>query len=232
MAKQYGILVDIGLCIGCGVCVTACKQENHLPPDADDVPGTTGTCWNQVLAIAEGRYPDLREYHIPVHCMHCENPPCLPACPHEAISKSTDGIVVIHESKCNACDDQPGQRKKCMVACPYGAIQFSEKKGVAQSCTLCIQRVAKNVEPACVRACIGRCLTFGDFNDPNSEISQKVKEAGDRLFVFNGDKGTNPSLKYINPEHPWEVQLDRISPLTTRVTPIYGYGSNYNKPAE
>jgi Fe-S-cluster-containing dehydrogenase component len=231
MAKKYGILVDVERCLGCGVCVVACKQENGLPPHTDDIPGTTGISWNQVLAISEGRYPDMWEYHIPVHCMHCDNPPCVPSCPKEAITKSSEGIVVIHESKCNACTDVPDGLMKCRTACPYGAIQFNAEKGVAQICTMCIQRLSVGVEPACVRACIGRCLYCGDFNNPESEVSRMAVEAGDRLFVLSPERRTDPAIRYINPVQPKKVRVDKINPLT-RVKIVYGYGSHYTKPAE
>jgi Fe-S-cluster-containing dehydrogenase component len=231
MGKDYGILVDVERCLGCGVCVTACKQENDLPPHIDDVPGKMGTSWNQVLAISEGKYPNFWEYTFPVHCMHCKNPPCIPSCPQEAINKNDNGIVLISEDKCDACENETDKLRKCENACPYHAIQFNPEKGVAQACTLCAHRVDAGVEPACVRACIGRCMTFGDFGNPDSEISKQAAKAGDRLFVLGEEKNTHPSLKYINPCRPHNVRVDKISPLT-RVKIAYGYNSSYNKPTQ
>jgi len=231
MGKDYGILVDVERCLGCGVCVTVCKQENGLPPHIDDVPGTTGTSWNQVLAISEGKYPNFWEYHFPVHCMHCQEPPCVPSCPQEAIKKNDNGIVLINENKCNGCEDETDKLRKCVSACPYGAVQFNLEKGVAQACTFCVHRVSAGVEPACVRACIGRCMTFGDFSDPDSEVSKQAVEAGERLFVLGEEKKTRPFLKYINPSRPHNARVDKISPLA-RVRAVYGYNSNTNKPTE
>ena len=201
--KQYGILVDLDYCLGCGICVIACKQENNLPPFTEDEPNTGGLAWNQVLSITYGKHPDLARYYLPVHCMHCEEPPCLPACPKQAIYKREDGFVLIAKGKCNACVDQPGGVKKCIPACPYGAIQFNESKGVVEACTMCVHRIDanSNAQPACVRACIGRCLSFGDFNDPNSNVSKKVKQAGkNNVFVLKPEKKSAPSLKYIKPK--------------------------------
>lgn len=221
MAKQYGILVDVAYCLGCGVCVAACKQENNLPPYINDRPGTIGLAWNQVLQISDGVYPDLSRYPFPLHCVHCENPPCVEACPKDAIYRNENGIVLIAKGKCNACVDQPEGIKKCIPACPYGAVQFSEEKGVVEACTLCAHRIEADadLEPACVRACIGRCLAFGDLNDPNSKISQKIKEAGDSVFVLKPEKGTNPSLRYIKPPG---VSLDKVANLDKAVV-MYGY---------
>ena len=219
MAKQYGILVDVNSCIGCGVCVIACKQEHNLPPHTDDRPGTTGLAWNKVVQITEGKYPDISIEYLYVQCMHCAAPPCVEACPKDAIHKREDGIVLIDKAKCNACADQPDGVKKCIPACPYGAIQFNEEESVAQAYTLCVHRIEENLKPACVRACVGNCLLFGDLGDPNSEVSQKVREAGDRVFVLKPEKETNPSLRYIRPPG---VSLDKVS-FIDKAEIIYGF---------
>ena len=158
--------------------------------------------------------------------MHCAQPPCVEACPKDAIYKREDGVVLIAKGKCNACEDQPGQIKLCMTACPYSAIQLNHEKGVVEACTFCVHRLEVGLEPACVRACLGRCLIFGDLNDPDSEISQKVKEAGDRVFILKPEEESGPSIWYISPEG---ANLDKVS-LLTKVKPVFGYKSNYVKP--
>lgn len=221
MAKQYGILVDVAYCLGCGICVIACKQENNLPPYADDKPGTIGLAWNQVLQIADGVYPNLVRIPFALHCVHCENPPCVPACPKDALHKNEDGIVLVARGKCNACIDQPGKIKKCIPACPYGAIQFSEEKNVVEFCTLCAHKKGNGESrmPACVKACTGRCLTFGDLSDPTSYISQKIKEASKSVYVLKPEKGTEPSVIYIKPPG---VTLERMTNLA-KAGVMYGY---------
>ncbi len=219
MNKQYGILVDIEKCLGCGICVIACKQENNLPPHAEDVPGTVGIAWNQVAQIVEGKYPNATVEYLYSQCMHCSSPPCVDACPKGAIYKREDGIVIIAESKCNACSDQTGGIKKCISACPYGAIQFNIEKKVVQSCTLCSHRVESGLDPACVRACIGTCLEFGDLNDPGSEISQKIKKLADRVFVLKPEKNTKPSVRYIMPHGMGKNNISRLE----KAEKIYGF---------
>lgn len=191
--KKYGIAVDMNYCLGCGVCVVACKQENDLPPHIDDKPGTVNFSWNQVLSFAEGIYPELSVEYLPVHCMHCEKPPCIESCPNKAIKKREDNVVFIDKSKCRAA-------KKCIPACPYGAIRFNEEKHVSEACTLCLHRIDQGLEPACVRACIGGALIFGDLNDPSSKASKTVRAAKDKAFVLKPEKGTGPSVWYISPE--------------------------------
>ena len=200
MAKRYGILVDIDSCIGCGICVVACKEENNLPPYTGDRPGTFGLARNQVLQYSEGAFPDLSTYNFPLQCMNCANPPCVEACPQNAISKNEDGVVLIARGKCDACVNQPGGIKKCIPACPYGAIQFDEAKGVADVCTLCIHRISRGLEPACVRACYTDTLIFGDLEDPESNLSKALKSAGDRFFTLKPEEGTAPSILYLRPK--------------------------------
>ena len=113
-----------------------------------------------------------------------------------------------------------------MPACPYSAVQFNPKKSTVEACTFCVHRLEVGLEPACVRACLGRCLTFGDLNDPDSEIARKVKEAGDRVFTLKPEEECGPSIWYINPDG---VNLDKISPLT-KFKPVFGYKSDYVKP--
>ena len=46
-----------------------------------------------------------------------------------------------------------------------------------ESCTFCVHRVDSDRMPACVEACRetgNAAMTFGDLNDPDSEISQAL----------------------------------------------------------
>jgi Fe-S-cluster-containing dehydrogenase component len=199
VSTKYGILVNIEECLGCGVCVIACKQENGLPPNTDDVPGTRGIAWNQVLGLLEGVYPDLSMYYLYLHCMHCENPPCIGSCPRDAIHKRDDGIILISKIKCDACRNESDGMKKCTVACPYGAIQFNGQRGVVEAW--------------------GGALTFGDLNSPDSKMSQAIAAAKERIFVLLPEKGTNPSVQYVRPQ---EVSLDRVSQMEN-ATKMYGF---------
>jgi molybdopterin-containing oxidoreductase family iron-sulfur binding subunit len=49
--------------------------------------------------------------------------------------------------------------------------------GTVESCTMCVHRVDKGEQPACVNACASaghQAILFGDLNDPQSDISKKV----------------------------------------------------------
>ena len=209
MSKQYGILVDIATCIGCKVCMVACKQIHNLDPSNADIPGTQ--YWNNWISVLDigpmGTYPNLQMYHLPISCQHCANPACAGSCPVEAISKLENGVVHLDKNKCNGCKGDPEGVVKCIHACPYRAFQINSKTHKAEGCTLCTPFLSKGLEPACVRACPGGCLTFGDLNDPRSLISKRLKKAGDRAFTLWSEQGTRPSFWYIAPEKMGAAKL-------------------------
>jgi len=221
MSKQYGILVDIATCIGCKVCMVACKQINDLDPSNTDIPGAQyWNNWINVLDIGPtGTYPNLQIYHLPMSCQHCANPDCVEACPVEAISKLESGVVHLDKNSCNGCKDDPKGVIKCIEVCPYRAFQINPKTHKAEGCTLCVPLISKGLEPACVRACPGGCLTFGDLNNPRSLISKRLKEAGDRAFTFRPEQGTKPSVWYIAPKGVSAEQL-MCAPVAVRISQI------------
>jgi Fe-S-cluster-containing dehydrogenase component len=82
------------------------------------------------------------------------------------------------------------------MACPYGVRYYNETMGVIEKCTLCAQRLEKGQVPACVEVCVSRCRLFGDLDDPNSEVSLRLKEAGGDVHQL-ADVGNHPSVYYI-----------------------------------
>ena len=109
----YGMLIDLKKCVGCHACAVACKEAHGTPP---------GITRSHVKREFEGEYPDATMHIVPMLCMHCENPPCVEACPTEgATYKREDGIVVVDKEKCIGC-------KSCIMACPYGARYYRENE--------------------------------------------------------------------------------------------------------
>lgn len=155
---EYGLLVDLSLCFGCHTCEVACKQENCLP---------VGLRWISVKRIGPSKAgEELRMHFVPVMCMHCVKPPCLEACPTDAISKRSDGIVLINQDLCIGC-------KSCIQACPFGAIQYDDGRKVVTKCTMCVQRIKKGLAPSCVKHCPSSALLFGDINELTEQIREK-----------------------------------------------------------
>jgi tetrathionate reductase subunit B len=99
----------------------------------------------------------------------------------------------------------------CMMACPYKARSFVHEviedqkpyaprgKGTVESCTFCVHRVDAGRTPACVEVCAeagGEAMTFGDLNDPDSDISKQITaHVTDRI---RADLGLDPGVRYRN----------------------------------
>jgi len=155
---EYALIVDTKDCVGCNACEVACKQEHNLP---------VGPRWIKVYSDTpreiEGK---LQLKYIVTHCMHCIRPPCENICPVEAITKREDGIVLIDEELCIGCKD-------CIEACPFGVMQFDEEKGIAQKCDLCVDRLDRGSQPACVAACPSHCIYFGDIKQITDKLGER-----------------------------------------------------------
>jgi tetrathionate reductase subunit B len=178
---RLGMLIDLRTCIGCHACSVACKSEYDVP---------LGVFRDTVKYVEEGKYPKVKRHFVPVLCNHCEDAPCLKACPTAAISRLEDGEVVINKDRCNA-------NRFCISACPYGAIYIDPFEEVAQKCTFCEHRTAQGMSPACVDACPTKCRIFGDLDDPKSEIARKAASTPTR--VWKPDAGTRPRVLYVDP---------------------------------
>src|SRR5512140_1114459 len=107
---RYGMVIDLGRCVGCGACAMACKAENFTPP---------GVWWTKVILGESGKFPAARRTMFPSICMHCDNAPCVQVCPTGASYKRSDGIVAVNYDQCMGC-------RYCEAACPYGARTFLE----------------------------------------------------------------------------------------------------------
>jgi anaerobic dimethyl sulfoxide reductase subunit B (iron-sulfur subunit) len=158
MAGQKAFYFDASACTGCKACQVACKDKNNLP---------IGTLFRRVFHYGGGSWMYQDGYLVPNNvfayslstaCMHCQNPPCMEACPAAAITKREDGIVLIDADKCIGC-------RLCQWACPYGAPQFREDLGVMTKCDFCQDLQAQGQDPACVAICPQRVLKVGELED-------------------------------------------------------------------
>jgi molybdopterin-containing oxidoreductase family iron-sulfur binding subunit len=202
------MVIDLKRCYGCFACSMACKVKNHTPP---------GVFWARVLKGETGTYPNTMRQALPVLCMQCEEPSCMEVCPTGATQQLDNGVVIVEKEKCMGC-------KYCIMACPYGARysveswesyfpdglelspyeEFAKKAweetsgvGVATKCDFCLDRLAEGREPSCVTACPAKARTFGDLDDPESEVSILVRRH--RASVLNPELGNKPKVYYLDP---------------------------------
>jgi phenylacetyl-CoA:acceptor oxidoreductase 27-kDa subunit len=102
---RWAMVADLRRCVGCQTCTASCKVTNATPP---------GVQWRRVIDMEFGEYPAVRRVFVPVGCQHCDEPPCVEACPSTATRKRADGIVTMDYDLCIGC-------AYCAVACPYQA---------------------------------------------------------------------------------------------------------------
>ena len=69
------------------------------------------------------------------------------------------------------------------------------QKHTVEKCTMCWHRLAKGKQPACVEVCPARVRYFGDFDDPDSEVSKLIRER--EYMQLLPEKGTKPSVYYL-----------------------------------
>ncbi|WP_101722585.1 4Fe-4S dicluster domain-containing protein [Eggerthella timonensis] len=190
--QRLGMAIDLALCIGCNACAVACKMENGVG---------LGHFNTWVESWDVDRDGDVRRASVPKLCNHCANPACVSVCPTGASYVDADGSVQIDTDKCIGC-------KYCMAACAYGVRYLVEETGDVHKCTFCHHRSANGLLPACVGTCVTRARVFGDLNDPESDVSKLLAEAGGGEALL-ADMGMEPSVRYVGLEET--MALKRVS---------------------
>ena len=199
---RWGLLIDINALTENDIdaCVQACQREHGWQD--------TGNPQTDAQWIRKVKLTDPESGHqkfVPMMCQHCAHPPCVDVCPTGASFKRADGIVLVNKHTCIGC-------RYCMMACPYKARSFIHEnlkdqlpvaprgKGTVESCTLCVHRIDKDGDqavPACAEAVNrdgNQPILFGNLNDPDSEISQRLNELG--ATRLRADLGLNPGVRY------------------------------------
>jgi len=177
-------LIDVSRCIGCKACQVACMEWNDVRDDVglnhgvyDNPIDLTDRSWT-VMRFYEEELPDkgLQWLIVKDGCLHCEDPGCLRACPAPgAIVQYSNGIVDFQQDQCIGCG-------YCQSGCPFNIPRYSLKDDKAYKCTLCSDRVAVGLEPACIKACPTQALTFGSKEDMKDLAAERIGELKERGF--------------------------------------------------
>lgn len=211
----FGYAFNISRCKGYMDCVEACVKENNLDRNSKTqyIRLFEMDSGQQDPTSGDGKYfhevPVENKYYMGIQCFHCENAPCIKACPTKATWREPDGIVVVDYDWCIGC-------RYCMAACPFWGRRFNwgepevpkeeintkqhylgnrkRMKGVMEKCTFCVQRTRQGKLPACADACPTGSRVFGNLLDPDSEIRYVLKHK--KVFRFKEELGTDPKFWY------------------------------------
>lgn len=207
---RWGMVVDTTKCKpGCTECITAC-HERHNVPNLGNPKEEVKWVWkeqyqNLFPQNSKRLSPEKQQLPVLTLCNQCDEPPCVRVCPTQATFKRDDGIVMMDFHRCIGC-------RFCMGGCPYGSRSFNFRdpepyiakmnpefphrtRGVVEKCNFCAERIDEGLPPACVEICPSKALTFGDLNDPNSEVRQIINERATQRRT--PELGTEPSVYYI-----------------------------------
>ncbi len=165
-------------------------------------------------ALAEEPYrdhtpPDTPEFRWLMSsdvCKHCTHAGCLDVCPTGALFRTEFGTVVVQHDVCNGCGT-------CVAGCPFGVVERRAdgtvepttregqrkgeqppvpKRGVAQKCTLCYDRLVDDETPACAKTCPTTSIKFGDHDG-------LVETARERVAQLHAQGMTEARLYGANP---------------------------------
>jgi molybdopterin-containing oxidoreductase family iron-sulfur binding subunit len=217
---HYGMVIDTRRCVGCRACVLACKAENKTPPGVSytvvfeeilenrpndkpvfmtkpcfhcEHPPCTDVCPVSATYKREQDGIVVVDYDRCIGCRYC-----MTACPYSA-------------RWFDFGENYPAVEEKT----PWSGVPSPEYKqfrkreheqspiGNVRKCTFCLHlqdekgqyNKAEGRWPACAKTCTGKAIHFGDFNDPNSEVSILLRE---RQYIrLKEELGTSPNVYYL-----------------------------------
>jgi formate dehydrogenase iron-sulfur subunit len=216
-------LIDVSRCIGCKACQAACMEWNDLrdkvgvnegfytnPADLSD------QSWTLMRFYEENIEGSLQWLILKDGCLHCAEPGCLKACPSPgAIVQYSNGIVDFHQESCIGCG-------YCISGCPFNIPRMRKEDSKVYKCTLCTDRVAVGLEPACIKTCPTGALHFGSKEAMLIEANGRLDDLRDRGFksaaVYDPQGVGGTHVVYVLPhgDRPESYGLPRnpsVSPL-------------------
>src|SRR4029077_2328939 len=228
-------LIDTTKCIGCKACQVACMEWNDLRDEIGTNVGgyqnphdLTDKSWT-LMRFAEYENPkgDLEWLIRKDGCMHCQDPGCLKACPSPgAIVQYSNGIVDFVEENCIGCG-------YCVNGCPFDTPRISKRDHKAYKCTLCSDRVAVGLEPACIKACPTGALVFGTKEDMREHAAERVADLNSRGFEHAGlyDPSGAGGTRFMSVlHHADQPQLYNVLPHNPQISPVVRLWKGLSKP--
>jgi formate dehydrogenase iron-sulfur subunit len=232
---QVAKLIDTSRCIGCKACQSACMEWNNLRPEVGHFEGSydnpsdlSPSVWTLMrFSEVEDEKGKLEWLIRKDGCMHCEDPGCLKACPAPgAIVQYANGIVDFISENCIGCG-------YCVKGCPFDIPRISKEDHKSYKCTLCSDRVAVGLEPACVKACPTGAILFGSKTNMQEWAGERIEDLKSRgfdkagLYDPPGVSGTH--VMYVL-HHADEPSKYAGLPDHPRISPTVGLWKSLVKP--
>ncbi len=216
---RYGMVIDTRRCVGCRACVVACKAENKTPPGVNYnvvLEKTSDSPSGAPLFLAKpcfhcedppcvdvcpvsATFKRARDGIVAIdydRCIGCRY--CITACPYGARTFDFgENYAAVTEGTEFASIPSPEYRQYRVRdgdASPVGNVR---------KCTFCMHLQDEDGRydeaagrwPACAKTCSGHAIHFGDFNDPNSDVSRLLRER--RAMRLKEELGTEPNVYYL-----------------------------------
>ena len=220
-AVAWGMSIDLNACIGCNACVVACMAENNVPVVGKTaVMHEREMHWLRIDRYYEGPAEAPEAFFQPMLCMHCEEAPCEVVCPFGATVHDEEGLNVMIYNRCAGTRFCSNNCPYKVRRFNYGAYTAAEHRppesrnpdvtvrgrGVMEKCTFCLQRIAETriahdrdgtkeeTTTACQAACPTQAFSFGNLNDPETEV--RKRKASPLDYVLLEDTNTRPRVTY------------------------------------
>lgn len=100
-----------------------------------------------------------------IGCRTCENPPCVAACPRDALwQDDKTGVIRVDSERCDGC-------AWCIEACDFGAISVNPVTKRVEMCDLCEK---EEEGPQCVKWCPKAALELTTPDQRAQKARQKL----------------------------------------------------------